>query len=119
MSRVLSLWHGWMVGGEEDVRSPREKAMQIVRECADKHGVTLDAVLGPDRYKAVVLARHEAMYRIAEMRWPNGGYRFSFPQIGQMFRRDHTTVMAGIRMHCIRNGLPVPERNARPTKVAA
>lgn len=60
---------------------------RIVWECAIKHGVTVDDVMGYGRRVVVVRARHEAMRRIyrevkAELTW-----------VGRLFDRDHSCVI--------------------------
>lgn len=66
----------------------------ILREVADKHGVSLVDLMSKRRGRGVVAARHEAMYR---MRYET---TMSLPQIGRrMGGRDHSTVLHGIRSH--------------------
>lgn len=72
---------------------PHGKAKLIVAGVARKHLVSVKDVFGPSRYKEHVAARHEAFWEIkAQLLW-------SLPQIGRFFRRDHTTVLHGIRKH--------------------
>lgn len=72
----------------------------ILREVSQKHGIPVKQIVGEQRSRAIVAARHEAMYRMAHET------RMSLPQIGQRLGgRDHTTCLHGIRMHAERNGL--------------
>lgn len=72
---------------------PRIAAKRILAEAADKHGVTVEDVLGPARPHRLTLARQEAMYRLRlDMRW-------SLPRIGSFMNRDHSTVLHGIEQH--------------------
>lgn len=72
----------------------------IVNEVARKHKMTIPQVVGQQRSHLIVLARHEAMYRMAHET------RMSLPMIGRRLgNRDHTTVLHGIRQHAARNGL--------------
>lgn len=64
-------------------RSPRE----IISQVAKAHELTVEAVTGPSRKRAVVEARWEAMRRL------KAETKLSTPQIGALFNRDHTTVL--------------------------
>ena len=61
--------------------------------CADTEGVDIDDVLGPCRRRPVVYARHRAMFICRRH------LGLSYPVIGRLFGRDHTTVMHGVREH--------------------
>lgn len=75
----------------------------IVDEVAKKHGLTMNDMRCRGQNKALVLARHEAMYRAAVETLA------SLPQIGKALGgRDHTTVIKGILRHALRNGLTPP-----------
>lgn len=52
------------------------------------------------RDAAIVKVRHEIWYRIHIER-PD----VSYPTIGRLYKRDHTTVLHGVRMHKKRNGI--------------
>jgi hypothetical protein len=66
----------------------------IVQEVCAKHGLTLPVILGARRSKQIVLARHEAFYRLSTET------TMSLPQIGyRMGGKDHSTVIHGIRQH--------------------
>ena len=64
---------------------------RIMREVAQAHRVTLDEMIGPRRLRTFVMARREAMRRI---RFELG---FSYPRIGQLFNRDHASVIYACR----------------------
>lgn len=74
----------------------------IIDAVAIKHGLTRNQILSDSKSKPIVLARHEG-YFIAVCET-----RLSLPQIGKKFRRDHTSILHGVRMHALRNGLPLP-----------
>lgn len=60
-------------------------------------GVSVEDLVGRARHKNVAAARHEIMYWIrTKMKW-------SFPEIGKLFARDHTTVMAACRKIYLEN----------------
>jgi chromosomal replication initiator protein len=69
-------------------------ARTIIRETAEKYGLTVGNLTGPSRVIEVCAARFEAMYRIRKELGQ------SLPTIGRLFGgRDHTTVMAAIHRH--------------------
>jgi len=66
-------------------------AMMIVCDVAEEYGLTPRDLLGRSRRAPVARARMEAYARIRR----DLGY--SLKQIGNIFGRDHTTVIYGIR----------------------
>lgn len=70
---------------------PRQQRIAVVQEVADRHGVSLEAVLGASRGREVVAARWEAMRRI------HNEFGDSTPRIGRLFNRDHTTVLHALK----------------------
>lgn len=71
---------------------------EILRQVAWKHHSNVAEIISPVRSKVVVLARHEAMYRLRTER------HLSWGQIGKMMNRDHTTALHGYRVHKARLG---------------
>lgn len=70
----------------------------IIAAVADRRGFKAEDLRGPSRKRPIAHARHEAMYLCRlEGRW-------TFPQIGRVFARDHATVIHGIRAHEARAG---------------
>lgn len=59
------------------------------REAGDPLGVSINEVLGRQRFKNMVIARKAVMKRL----WEDG---FSTPEIGFMLDRDHSTVLHGL-----------------------
>jgi chromosomal replication initiator protein len=89
MSEVLSLWRGVVT-----IPPPKPRMAEIAAMVAERHGLSLDTLRGPQRCRRVAHARQEAMALI----YAQG--RFSTPQIGRYFGdRDHTTVLYGINAH--------------------
>lgn len=69
------------------------KYRQKIMEVAKKHEMGVEQMLGLSRKQSFVNARHEAMYELHLM-------GLSLPMIGRMMgRRDHTTVLHGIRRY--------------------
>lgn len=71
-------------------RVPAYMAAPILARVADAHGLTPDDLRGPSRCAHVVQARWEAM---AALRAEGA----STTAIGRAVRRDHSTVMSGLR----------------------
>jgi chromosomal replication initiation ATPase DnaA len=70
---------------------------EIVKSVADRHGVSISEIIGPDKRLRFVLARHEAMFHLRR-----DGSR-SLPAIGRLLGgRDHSTVLNGVRRHAER-----------------
>jgi len=65
----------------------------IVVDVAAKHKVTVPLIMGETRDKRVVAARHEVWWRV----WRTSG--LSYPRIGAMFHRDHTTILHGVKQY--------------------
>jgi chromosomal replication initiation ATPase DnaA len=81
--------------------TPAARTRGIIAEVAERHGVTVEALIGERRFVGLVVARHEAMYEIAKQ-----NHGFSYPSIGKVFGgRDHTSVLHGVRRHCKRIGV--------------
>ena len=64
----------------------------VAKEIARKHHVTLAELLGRRRRGPETSARHELWHRLYE-EIP------SLPKLGEIFGRDHTTVMAAVHKH--------------------
>jgi chromosomal replication initiation ATPase DnaA len=77
---------------------------RIAAEVAARHGMTVRSMMERARFRHLVLARQEAMYRVA------AETRLTLPQIGRRLGRHHTTILHGIRAHAARSGLPMPRR---------
>jgi chromosomal replication initiator protein len=69
----------------------RITARQIIDEIAVTHDTTREDIIGPRRYPHLVEARREAMRRVRD----ELGY--SYPQIGRIFNRDHSSVIWSLR----------------------
>ena len=67
------------------------KVHKIIAETAAEYGVTLADVLGDVTARRFSRPRQEAMRRVSVMPWR--GSVASYPQIGDWFNRDHTTVL--------------------------
>jgi chromosomal replication initiation ATPase DnaA len=72
-----------------DVLRERGWLKEIEARCASMH-VSVTAVAGRTRYKSVARARSEVW------RWLYVEQRLSYPEIGAIFGRDHTTIMSAV-----------------------
>ncbi len=69
------------------------KGAAIADEVAAKHRMAVTDITGPSRVKAVFWARAELAYRLRmELQW-------SFPRIGRLLNRDHTTALYQVRQY--------------------
>ena len=78
------------------------KKMLIEREIqriANKHGVTIDEIMGDGRTRRVAYARQEIYFELYTH------FELSFPRIGKIMNKDHSTVLYGVKEHCLRFGL--------------
>lgn len=66
---------------------------RICAEVAAKHGMTVADLTCDRRGKKIVLARHEAMWRCFKET------QASYPAIGRVLNKDHTSVMHGVARH--------------------
>lgn len=70
---------------------PKKFAREIIAEVATSHGLLMADLVGKPKVHSLIEPRRAAMKRVrAEL-----GY--SYPQIGRLFNRDHTTVMYALR----------------------
>ena len=76
----------------------------VLKYITAKYGIPRRDLLSPLRSRYITYPRFEAMYL---MRRYCGK---SYPQIGKMMNRDHTTVLSGITRHLVMNKMPpLPE----------
>lgn len=64
-----------------------DEVVQLIRP----RGVSIEDLISRDRHKNVSAARHEIMY------WIRTKLKWSYPEIGRLFGRDHTTVLDACR----------------------
>ncbi len=74
-----------ITGGVVPVQVVVDKIFSAVH---GKYNVSKEDLLGPKRNKDIAFARHVCIYLIKEIT------DMSYPGIGKMFNRDHTTIMA-------------------------
>lgn len=69
------------------------RVLRMVEEVAAKHRLTVPIIMGTSRDVASVAARHEAWWTV----WRETG--LSYPRLGALFRRDHSSILHGVRKH--------------------
>lgn len=81
----------------------RMSAKDLLASVCEFYGVTAESLRGPSRSRWLAKARQHFWYLLAIKT------DFSTPQMGIFTGcRDHTTVIAGIRRHCLINHEPLP-----------
>ena len=73
--------------GKEPLSVTQDKIISIV---SAKYGVSAADILGQKRNKDIMLARHVCIYIIRSQT------DMSYPSIGRLFNRDHSTIMSSI-----------------------
>lgn len=69
----------------------RARAMAVMTEIGDAAGVSVEEILGPRRPRHIASVRQDAMLAVRER------LGLSFEILGELFQRDHTTVIQGCR----------------------
>ena len=73
-----------LLGGAEPINITVDKVFSAV---FNKYNISKEELIGSKRSKDIAHARHVAIYLIREIT------EMSFPNLGRLFNRDHTTVM--------------------------
>jgi chromosomal replication initiation ATPase DnaA len=77
-------------------------AESIIEDVARAHGVAVADMLGVWRTPAMIAARAEAMAEIA-LQCPG----LSYPAIGRIFRRDHSSIISAVKREVRRRGVTI------------
>jgi hypothetical protein len=75
-----------------EVEKARREASWIISAIAESHNLTKADIIGHDRRAHVVVARYEAISAVHKT-FPN----WSYPVLGMIFNRDHTTIMHALK----------------------
>ena len=78
--------------------SSKVRVRGIIQICADRHGIPPDDILADSRDAPTILARQQAMWLAAKET------TLSLAEIGRQFKRDHTTIIHGVRCENDRSG---------------
>lgn len=76
------------------------RALAIINEVAQSHGVRPADILGRSHCPIHVRARHEAAWRLRQMAW--GQRRPTLVRVGQWLNRDHSTISIALRHYAER-----------------
>ena len=76
------------------VLSDLPSGKDIIKGVCERHGVSMSAILGHNRQRRIVAVRQQAMVEVYETRED-----YSLSQIGRLFNRDHTTILAALKKH--------------------
>ncbi len=60
---------------------------KIIDNTSSAYGISIDDILGDKRQRETVIPRHIIMYKLRKE------LELSFPRIGKIFRKDHTTII--------------------------
>ena len=90
------------------IASPPARARKIIAEVAAAYELKPEDLTGPRRFKYLMEPRWLAMRRIREE------LNYSFPQIGRLFNRDHSSVIWACR-----GGRPYQPSQAKQQEMAA
>lgn len=93
----LSLWRGEIPVPRYGTRRLSELTFHhAVTDAARLFGVTVEQIEGQSQTRAVARARQYAMFLLRQVKL-HGSPRYSFPEIGRLFGKDHTTVIHACR----------------------
>lgn len=85
----------------------QDLAQQIIHQVSRKYNVSIEDIVGIVKTKVIVKPRYEAVQRV------RGELGLSYPQIGKIFNRDHTSIMSACRKDI---GIEMPPKSARAKK---
>lgn len=71
-----------------------------IKGTALRYGLTVEDLMGECMKRRIAWPRQEAMYMLRTK------FELSYPRIGEIFGRDHSTVMSGCRHYMMRAGVP-------------
>ena len=72
--------------------------LDIARDFEVKRNIDLEVIKSRERLHKIAVLRQELMWILREVKI-NGRPRYTYPQIAKFLRRDHTTVIHGVRAH--------------------
>ena len=72
--------------------------LDIARNFEAERNVDLKVIMSREQLHKIAVLRQERMWILREVKI-NGRPRYSYPQIAKFLRRDHTTVIHGVKAH--------------------
>ena len=91
----------------ERIRTPKPKGppalkgiytAPIIEAVAAAYDLEPSDLFGLKRRGNYVQARHTAIKLVRDLRMADGSHRFSLPQIGTIFKRDHSTIVHALEI---------------------
>lgn len=70
--------------------TPFERTVAEMAEIIRRHDISIEELFNPSRKRSIVEARADCYAFLQARGW-------SLPRIGRMFRKDHTTILNGLR----------------------
>jgi chromosomal replication initiation ATPase DnaA len=88
------------------------RVRELCMAVAIEHQVPLGELVGFSRRKKVARIRWRVWTALYAIRREDGMRIYSLPRIGQLFGRDHTTVLHGLRRLAEQTSPPAPDAKA-------
>jgi chromosomal replication initiation ATPase DnaA len=85
---MLSLWRG-----EVRAPNPAKLGREVIRDYLDRSGFSRAELFGPSRNPVLSHSRHALWWLLRR------DTKLSSTAIGLMFKRDHSTVLSGVKAH--------------------
>jgi len=70
----------------------------IARDFEVKRNIDIEIIKSRERLHKIAVLRQELMWTLRQVKI-NGRPRYTYPQIAKFLRRDHTTVVHGVKAH--------------------
>ena len=70
----------------------------IARDFEAERNADLEIILSRERLHKIAVLRQELMWTLRQVKI-DGRPRYTYPQIAKFLRRDHTTVIHGVKAH--------------------
>lgn len=77
--------------GKDGIVSYSRIVKEIIRDAIENTGYTIEELMSDRRHQPLVEARQELYWQIYK------NTDWSLPRIGKLFRKDHTTILHGVR----------------------
>lgn len=77
---------------EFERRKPATNRIAIVKAVCESHGIPIDEVMGPSRYKSIVKCRRACCQELLRL-------GLSSVEVGRVMGRDHTSVLSLVKQH--------------------
>ena len=72
--------------------------LDIARDFEVKRNIDIEIIKSRERLHKIAVLRQELMWTLRQVKI-NGRPRYTYPQIAKFLRRDHTTVVHGVKAH--------------------